>query len=300
MTQTDPANLEQDKILAPLLKRADVQALLRRGNEHKQLTYQEFMAALPEDDFDERQVDAVYRHMIEAGVTIVNQEELDDEPPEIELATIEVESAVEEAAEEVSDLALAAVTDDPVKLYLREIGQYPLLQPVEEMWLAMRISAAGYVVDVLHEAGPSRRTKAQRTAAQDVARAVGADQARALCYAGDDRAARRPGARRSDRHPAGGNAHRLASLFQGLPADGPIAGRVARAGGAGRDRCIPTRALRADWRTLLDMCEEQGLASARTAAHPERGQPAGAHARAAVLHARVRWRPDPRRRGCGL
>ena len=79
MTQTDPASLEQDKILAPLLQRADVQALLRRGNEQKQLTYQTFLAALPDDDFDERQVDAVYRHLIEAGVTIVNQEELDAE-----------------------------------------------------------------------------------------------------------------------------------------------------------------------------------------------------------------------------
>ena len=166
MTQTDPANVEQDKILAPLLKRADVQALLRQGNEKKELSYQDFLAALPDDDFDERQVDAVYRHIIEAGVTIVNQEELDTEPPEIELATIEVESAAEDAAEETSDLPLAAVTDDPVKLYLREIGAYPLLQPAEEMWLAMRISAAGYVVDVLNETGPSRRSKAQRAAAQ--------------------------------------------------------------------------------------------------------------------------------------
>ena len=49
-------------------------------------------------------------------------------------------------------------------MYLREIGRVPLLDPVEEMWLAMRISAAGYVVTVLRETSQARRTKAQRTA----------------------------------------------------------------------------------------------------------------------------------------
>jgi RNA polymerase primary sigma factor len=163
MTQIDPVDLEQDQILAELLQRADVQALIAKGTRQKQLTYQEFLAALPEDDFDERQVDAVYRHLIESGVTIVNQEELDAEPPEIELATIEGESESESEVESV-DLSDGAVTDDPVKMYLREIGQVPLLDPVEEMWLAMRISAAGYVVSVLQETSPTRRTKAQRTA----------------------------------------------------------------------------------------------------------------------------------------
>ena len=164
MTQIDPVDLEQDQILTELLQRPDVQALVAKGTRQKQLTYQEFLAALPDDDFDERQVDAVYRHLIELGVTIVNQEELDTEPPEIELATIEGESEAEPEVETSVDLAVGAATDDPVKMYLREIGQVPLLDPVEEMWLAMRISAAGYVVTVLQETSPTRRSRAQRTA----------------------------------------------------------------------------------------------------------------------------------------
>ncbi len=163
MTQIDPVDLEQDQILAALLQRDDIQALIAKGTRQKQLTYQEFLAALPDDDFDERQVDAVYRHLIESGVTIVNQEELDTEPPEIELASIEGESDSEPQVDPSVDLG-AMVTDDPVKMYLREIGRVPLLDPVEEMWLAMRISAAGYVVTVLQESSPTRRTKAQGTA----------------------------------------------------------------------------------------------------------------------------------------
>mgnify|MGYP000376206608 CR=1 FL=1 len=81
MTQIDPVQLEQDQILADLKKRPEVQALIAKGTHQKKLSYQEFLAALPEDEFDERQVDAVYRHLIETGVQIVNQEELDGEPP---------------------------------------------------------------------------------------------------------------------------------------------------------------------------------------------------------------------------
>jgi RNA polymerase primary sigma factor len=162
MTQIDPVDLEQDQILADLQQRPEVQALIAKGTRQQELSYQEFLAALPEEEFDERQVDAVYRHLIESSVKIVNQEELDGEPPEIELATIEVE--VEAEAEPEVVFETEAQTDDPVKMYLREIGRVPLLDPVEEMWLAMRVSAAGYVVTVLRETGQARRTKAQRAA----------------------------------------------------------------------------------------------------------------------------------------
>jgi RNA polymerase primary sigma factor len=196
--------------------------------------------------------------MIEAGVTIVNQEELDTEPPEIELATIEVESAVEEAAEESSELALAAVTDDPVKLYLREIGQYPLLQPVEEMWLAMRISAAGYMVKVLQEVGPSRRTKAERTAAQAWRAQLAQIKHEPLAM---------PATIES---PSGLEpADLIGILLEEMLTDWPLFARVCRRVGRTPDQLIEPvardvlvhayEALHADWSTLIDLCEKEGF-----------------------------------------
>ena len=93
MTQTDPVQLEQDRVLVQLLGRPEVQTLIAKGTEQKQVGYQEFLAALPEDEFDERQVDAVYRHLIEIGIKIVNEEEPETEPQETELADIEIERA---------------------------------------------------------------------------------------------------------------------------------------------------------------------------------------------------------------
>jgi RNA polymerase sigma factor (sigma-70 family) len=53
---------------------------------------------------------------------------------------------------------------DPVRMYLREIGRVPLLDPVEEMWIAMWISAAGHVVSAIKATDPTRRTKEQKEA----------------------------------------------------------------------------------------------------------------------------------------
>jgi RNA polymerase primary sigma factor len=258
MTQIDPVELEQDKILAALLQRADIQALVARGAQQKQLTYQQFMAALPEEDFDERQVDAIYRHMIEAGVTIVNEDDLDDEPEETALEAIEVES-VESEVEPSVDLPALSLTDDPVKLYLREIGQYDLLDPVEEMWLAMRISAAGYAVSVLQGGGSSRRSKAQRAAAEQWREQL-------------ERTKHEPHVLPLTIEPPEGLASRdlIGVLLEELLTDWPLFDRVChRMGVTPAELVAPVApgivvdaydSLRSDWRKLDAMCDELGIA----------------------------------------
>jgi len=66
---------------------------------------------------------------------------LADEPDLAELEEIE-----EEAEEEDSTLDLAAdLGDDPVRMYLKEIGQVRLLETQQEVWLAIQMSASGYL-----------------------------------------------------------------------------------------------------------------------------------------------------------
>jgi RNA polymerase primary sigma factor len=189
MTQTNAVGTERDNTLAQLASRPQVQALIAQATEQKRMPYHELLAALPEDDFDENQVDAIYRHLIELGVEISSDEEEEEEDPaDTELAEIEVEEADEELdlelppeedgededevegaddQEEIPSLAeipTADLTRDPVRMYLREIGRVPLLDPVEEMWIAMRISAAGHVASVIRDTDGSRRTKEQKEA----------------------------------------------------------------------------------------------------------------------------------------
>jgi RNA polymerase primary sigma factor len=66
---------------------------------------------------------------------------LADEPDLAELEEIE-----EEAEEEEGPLDLAAdLGDDPVRMYLKEIGQVRLLETQQEVWLAIEMSASGYL-----------------------------------------------------------------------------------------------------------------------------------------------------------
>ena len=184
MTQTNTVGTEQDNALAQLASRPQVQALIAQATARKRLPYNELLAALPEDDFDANQVDAIYRHLIELGIEIPSDEEEEEDPADTELAEIEVEEEdkelelepppetegeeEDETEEEESpsfvEIPTADLTRDPVRMYLREIGRVPLLDPVEEMWIAMRISAAGHVVSVIRETDPTRRTREQKDA----------------------------------------------------------------------------------------------------------------------------------------
>ena len=80
----------------------------------------------------------------------------DDEPPEEELEEIAGDESLRE-----DRLALAGLelSDDPVRQYLKEIGQTPLLTPTQEIWLSTQIAAANQLLmlrkaEIKAERGP--------------------------------------------------------------------------------------------------------------------------------------------------
>ncbi|MFA9465187.1 MAG: RNA polymerase sigma factor RpoD [Velocimicrobium sp.] len=96
-----------------------------------------------EFNLDVEQVDKIYEHLETNNIVVLEPTELEDEPNEEALLELEQdapEEAVEEFREDVSVVS-AAMSDDPVKLYLKEIGGYPLLSIEQEIELAQRIEA---------------------------------------------------------------------------------------------------------------------------------------------------------------
>jgi len=93
------------------------------------LTYKEVMDTLEEMELDTEQVEQIYDRFETLGIDVVE---------EIEVA----EDINEEIAEVESDVAAAEgiAIDDPVRMYLKEIGKVPLLTTQEEIEIARRMA----------------------------------------------------------------------------------------------------------------------------------------------------------------
>ena len=126
--------------------------LLAKGLEQRFLYQEDILAAF--SDADEETLDAFYQRLEELNIEVIDRTEQEDagdgeegegEPPLQELEEIELE---DERLGEIADLGGAELANDPVRMYLREIGRVPLLEPEEEMWLAMKVTAQEYIRDL--------------------------------------------------------------------------------------------------------------------------------------------------------
>ncbi|SCX91852.1 RNA polymerase sigma factor RpoD [Alkaliphilus peptidifermentans] len=121
-------------------KKETVKLLIEKGKKRGMITYTEIMDAFEDIALDKDQIDEVYEHLSTLGIDIVGDKD-DDIDIEVDEAELEAEIPLEENIEDDVALLKGINIDDPVRMYLKEIGKVPLLSATMEIDLAQRMEA---------------------------------------------------------------------------------------------------------------------------------------------------------------
>ena len=136
-----------EKTIASLPAAAIIQAseklqeLLAKGKKKGRLESAELMEVVDDMDLDGDQMDHLYDSLEALSIEVGSDEDLlPDLPDDIEPAIEEITEIEEEELVDPNTLVDSFAIDDPVRMYLKEIGKVPLLSPDEEIDLAQRMA----------------------------------------------------------------------------------------------------------------------------------------------------------------
>ena len=118
---------------APVDPEAAVKQLVENGKERGYVSYEELNAALPSDQVSAEQIEDTMAMLSELGINVVEAEETEEAPPE--------RGAAPEGEKRGNIDDDIGRTDDPVRMYLREMGSVELLSREGEIAIAKRIEA---------------------------------------------------------------------------------------------------------------------------------------------------------------
>ena len=134
--ETEKNNDAESHVLDDAVKQSIIKDLTEKagGKGKKTLSYTDISNRLGDIDLDKDQMDEIYDALIGKGIEIV----MENEPDDLDLMEIDDEDVDDP---EVDAVIAENPVDDPVRMYLKEIGKVPLLTAQDEIDLAKRMEA---------------------------------------------------------------------------------------------------------------------------------------------------------------
>ena len=108
---------------------AKIEALIEMGKSKGVLTYKEVMDTLDDLELDSEQIERIYDRFEALNIDVVEEMEIPDD----------ITSDISELESDLGSTEGVAI-DDPVRMYLKEIGKVPLLSAAEEIEIAKRMT----------------------------------------------------------------------------------------------------------------------------------------------------------------
>ena len=143
-------------------KQAVIKDLLALGKKKGKLTLKEMSDALESIDMESDELDRLYEELEKAGIELQGAEVLAaPAESEEEFSEDAVEEVTKEELEDTESLAEGFAIDDPVRMYLKEIGKVDLLTPDEEVELAKKMQAGMEAKEKIKELDERQRNGEQ-------------------------------------------------------------------------------------------------------------------------------------------
>src|SRR6056300_75087 len=136
--EDDKKPQDQDGEISLDMSQAQVKRMIAEARERGYITYDQLNTVLPPDQVSSEQIEDVMSMLSEMGINIIEDEDAEDE----DLGATElVTTSNKDVAVASNESEKLDRTDDPVRMYLREMGSVELLSREGEIAIAKRIEA---------------------------------------------------------------------------------------------------------------------------------------------------------------
>ncbi|MAY33853.1 MAG: RNA polymerase sigma factor RpoD [Rhodovulum sp.] len=136
----DRKNDDQDDDVSLDMSQAAVKKMIAEARERGYITYEQLNQVLPPDQVSSEQIEDVMSMLSEMGINIIEEEDAEEDDQKGSTAVVQTSSA-REVAVSTTETEKLDRTDDPVRMYLREMGSVELLSREGEIAIAKRIEA---------------------------------------------------------------------------------------------------------------------------------------------------------------